>query len=147
VEHLLGPRRTAESGDSQDDNCDDGRSQETPLPPLEDRLFPPGKIVHLYKLPPPGDEQDVRARPGSPQHLRSLLAELEMIRARQQDVEIIDAKGREPRAHGLAWEAAVIPTAHWFNEIRISEHMMRDHRRETYQSAIDAVLRGMTGST
>ena len=35
VEHLLGPRRTAESGDSQDDNCDDGRSQETPLPPLE----------------------------------------------------------------------------------------------------------------
>ena len=57
---------------------------------------------------------------------------------------IIDARTSGAR---ISVEAAVIPTAHWFNEIRISEHMMRDHRRETYQSAIDAVLRGMTGST
>jgi hypothetical protein len=42
------------------------------------------------------------------------------------------------------WEAAVVPTLEWFAEIRLSETMIDDHDRDTYEAALAAVLRTHT---
>jgi hypothetical protein len=38
------------------------------------------------------------------------------------------------------WEAAVVPTAEWFAAIRLSQTMMVDHDKDTYELALSAVI-------
>ena len=48
-------------------------------------------------------------------------------------------------AHGpvpvFVWEAAIVPTASWFAAICVSETMLADHGRATYEAALRAVAR------
>ena len=38
------------------------------------------------------------------------------------------------------WEAAVVPTCDWFTQIVLSETMLSDHDKSTYDEAVSAVL-------
>lgn len=153
-----------------DAHDNDGTVGETPLPALEDRLFPPGKIVHLYRCLPAGEgdkSSSSNAKPGSPQFMRQVLSDLRAMqeRAKEQlerelrlrDAGVDEEESAETEAKEaivrrdsgvgsdpVLWEAAVVPTSEWFSEIRLSENMTRDHSRRCYYGAIDAVLAGMT---
>ena len=57
------------SGEGESGHLHDGSVPLTPEPPQSDRLFPAGKIVHLYRLQQTSIES-ARLKPGSPQYMR-----------------------------------------------------------------------------
>eukprot|EP00941_MAST-03F_sp_MAST-3F-sp1_P001134 g1134.t1 len=111
----------------------EGKSKEEkkliPEPPVDHRLYPPGKIVHIYRVH--------KIRKLTPLGIRDLLREVvEELKNDEEETRLV--------SYGEPREAAVMNPEHWFDEIRISKRMLADHSRKEYRKSLNYLLRRLS---